>query len=103
MSDTIVELQEGSTVIVNGLYVCTIQICSHFAVVGADAVSVQESSDSPSGSAVGSGISASPTTDGVKDRSELHRSHVSEAETEAKTSNDDPSEHDNNARGRLLT
>ena len=68
-----------------------IQICSHFAVVGADAVSLQESSDSPSGSAVGSGISASPTTDGVKDRSELHGSHVSEAETEAKTSNNDPS------------
>ena len=89
MSDTIVELQAGSTIIVNEL--CTIQLCCHFAVVGVDAVSVQESSDSPSGSAVGSGISASPTTDGVKDRSELHGSHVSEAQTEAKASNNDPS------------
>ena len=82
-------MQEGSTIIVNEL--CTIQICSHFVVVGVDAVSLQESSDSPSGSAVGSGITASPTTDGVKDRSELHGSHVSEAETEEKTSNNDHS------------
>ena len=88
VSDTIVNLQAGSTATVNEL--CTIQIiCSHFTILGADAVSLQESSDSPPDSAVGSGIVVSPAADGVKDRSEP--SHVPEAETEAKISNNDPS------------